>query len=296
MPYLDLDQENEMEERANNEKQNGGIKKLVIELQFKDNASKADEASPEKKASGRGQPLAETLFNAVKICIFIIFLTSLIFVIIKIPLQEGTVILPFEVSKNDNLSGISIADQLTAELIQIQKIHGEVYNDLTLETNGTSFTSSFATERALGSREMVIPKADTIEFGMGNIGNIDTGTGSLSIGSLIIAFKNIVPGVKSIDTIRGSLQRHESSIVLVALLEGNKVQSWMIKRPYDNDQDQIHEMIRDLAFMIALDQQQSNVSAKTWEGLKYYTEALDAYHQYQLSGDPSYLDLAEKNH
>jgi|GEM_PF-5917876 len=31
-------------------------------------------------------------------------------------------------------------------------------------------------------------------------------------------------------------------------------------------------MIKNMAYMIARDLPQSNVSAKTWEGLKYYTE------------------------
>jgi len=201
------------------------------------------------------------------------------------------VVLPFEVSGNKNLSGIAIADQLTAELTQIQRIHGIKYEGITLRTNRSSFTPTFSTENALGNREMVVPKAETVEFGMGEIGSIDTGSGSLSIGRLIIAFQNLIPGPRSITTIRGSLQRYESSIVLVALLEGDKVQSWIITRPSGND-DQPSEMIRSLAFMIALEQQQSELSAKTWEGLKYYTEALDSYHRYQLTGDPSFLYLA----
>jgi hypothetical protein len=303
MPYLDLDEENEIEEQAIIEKENGEIKKLVIEIQLKDNADKADNnylnnsipTSTEMRVFDRSQSLASILFNTIKICIFIIFLISLFFILIKISVQEGTVILPFEVSENEDLSGIAIADQLTAELIQIQKIHGEKYDDLILKANSSYLSSSFSTEQALGSREMVVPKAETVEFGMGDIGNIDTGTGSLSIGNLMIAFENILPGRKSIATIRGSLQRAGSTIVLVALMEDSQVQSWMIRRPYDNDIGQPHEMIRDLAFMIALDQQQSDVSAKTWEGLKHYTEALDAYHQYQFSGDPSFLDLAANN-
>ena len=139
---------------------------------------------------------------------------------------------------------------------------------------------------------MVVPKAETIEFGMGEIGSIDTGSGSLSIGRLIIAFQNLLPGPKSITTIRGSLQRYESSSVLIGLLEGDKVQSWIITQPSGNNEDQPYEMIRSLAFMIALDLQQTDVSAKTWQGLKCYTAALDAYHQYQMTGNSSFLYLA----
>ena len=109
----------------------------------------------------------------------------------------------------------------------------------------------------------------------------------------MIAFKNICPGSKPVATIRGSLERYGSTIVLVALLEGKNVQSWTLRRPIDNNNgEQLHEMIRDLAFMIAYDLQQSDISAKTWEGFEYYTEALDAYHQYNLSGNPDFLSLA----
>ncbi|MGB7570233.1 MAG: hypothetical protein WBL87_00590, partial [Methanothrix sp.] len=294
MQYLDLDEIDGIEEQAVG-KQNGSLNKLVIEIQQK--PDKADitnkalknsmPASTESRALDCSQSWATTLFNIAKICVFIIFLISIALVLIKISAQEGTVVLPFEVSGNKNLSGIAIADQLTAELTQIQRIHSIEYESITLRTNSSYSSFGFSSENALGNREMVVPKAETVEFGMGEIGSIDTGSGSLSIGRLIIAFQNLLPGTKSITTIRGSLQRYESSSVLVGLLEGEKVQSWIVTRPSGNNEDLPYEMIRSLAFMIALDLQQTNVSAKTWQGLKCYTAALDAYHQYQLTGDPS---------
>ena len=297
MLYLDLDEMDEI----NNGKQNDSSNKLIIEIQ--QHADKADSsdrpslknptpAPAESKAIDCSQSWATTLFNIAKICVFAIFLISILLILIKISSQEGTVILPFEVSGNENISGIAIADQLTAELTQIQKIHSIKNEAITIRTKRTSFTINFSPENAFANREMVVPKAETVEFGMGEIGSIDTGSGSLSIGRLIIAFQNLLPGPKSITTIRGSLQRYESSTVLVGLLEGDKVQSWIVTRPSGNNEDQPYEMIRSLAFMIALDLQQTDVSAKTWQGLKCYTMALDAYHQYQRTGDPSFLYLA----
>jgi tetratricopeptide (TPR) repeat protein len=92
---------------------------------------------------------------------------------------------------------------------------------------------------------------------------------------------------------RGSLQRYGSTLVLVALLEGSEVQSWKLRQPIDgNNEEQLHEMISNLSFMIAHDLPQSTVSAKTRDGLKYYTEALDAYNQYELSGNLDDLSRA----
>jgi len=300
MPYLDLDEEEKIEEKSIGV-QNGAVNKLIVEIQQHTNKADSSDDSPLKnstptslrsRALDISQSLATTLFNTAKICVFALFLISIVLILIKISAQEGTVILPFEVSGDKNLSGIAIADQLAAELTQIQKIHSIKNESITLRTNSSFSTYGFSPESSLGKREMVVPKAETVEFGMGEIGSIDAGSGSLSIGRLIIAFQNLLPGPKSITTIRGSLQRYESSIVLIGLLEGDKVQSWIIRQPSGNNEDQPEEMIRSLAFMIALDLQQTDVSAKTWQGLKWYTAALDAYHQYQMTGNSSFLYLA----
>jgi tetratricopeptide (TPR) repeat protein len=236
---------------------------------------------------------ATKLFAFLKICIFLLLLLGIIFILSKIYTEQGIVILPFEISKNENLSGIAIADQLTAELIRIQQIHNISFEEVVLTTGTGQFSSKFSAEQSLGNLEMLVPKAEVVEFSMADIGTIDTGPGSLSLGNIIIAFKNIYPGSKPVTTIRGSVQRYGSTIVLVAVLEGSKVQSWVVKQPVDNsNEEQLHEMIRNLAYMIAHDRSQSTISAKTWQGLKYYTEALDAYYQYKLSGNTDNLYLS----
>jgi len=238
---------------------------------------------------------AAALYTFLKIVIFLLLLLGMVFILSRIYTEQGVVILPFEVSKNENLSGVAIADQLTAELKRIQRIHGITYEGLILKANGSYFVPSVPTEQSLGDGEIIVPKAEIIEFSLANIGNADIGSNSLSLGNIIIAFKNICPFSKPVTIIRGSLQRYGSNIVLVAVLEGSNVQSWMVRQPIDNNkEEQLNEMIRNLTFMIAPDLPQSSVSAKTWEGLKYYTEALDAYHQYNISGNPNDLTLAGK--
>lgn len=244
----------------------------------------------------RGQLLdtiSNSLFNIIKIVVLLLILFAIALIFIEIYTPQGIVIMPFEISKNENLSGIAISDQLTAELLRIQKIH-HVKNEPLVQKTGSGFTTAtISAEQSLGSSEMVVPKSEIIEFSIVDTGTIDIGPNSLSMGKLIIAFKNICPGSKPVTTIRGSLQRYGTSIFLVAILEGSNVQSWMVRQPIEfNNGEQLHDMIRNLSFMIARDLPKSNVSAKTWEGLKYYTEALDAYHQYKLSRNPEDLSLA----
>jgi hypothetical protein len=193
------------------------------------------------------ETIATQIKTILKICIFTLLLLALIFIFIKMYTQQGIVIMPFEISKNENLSGIAIADQLTAELMQIQKIHRIETKKIILVTNSSYSVSQFSSEGTLGNREIVVPKAEIVEFSMANTGTINVGSNSLSPGNIIIAFKNICPGSKPVTTIRGSLQRYGSTIVLVAVLEGGNVQSWMERQTIDNNnEEQLHEMIKNL--------------------------------------------------
>jgi tetratricopeptide (TPR) repeat protein len=234
-------------------------------------------------------------FSFLKIFIFMLLFLAMIFGLAKIITQHGgVVILPFEIGTTENLNSIAIADQLTAELMRIQQIHNFKNNDVILRRNNQYYKRQISAEQSLGNQKLIVPKAELVEFNMANLGTINLGPGSLDPGKLIIAFKGICPFGEPVTTIRGSLQRYGSAIVLVVMKEGNdNIQSWTIKQPIDkNNEEQIHEMIRNASFMIIHDLPQSNVSAKTWEGLKYYTEALEAYHQYDLSGNLDDLSLA----
>jgi len=238
--------------------------------------------------------VATCLFNFIKIVALIFLILAICFILHKIYIQQGVVILPFEISKNENISGIAIADQLTAELMRIKLIHNiENNKGINLGAEGNRFVTSFSSEQSLGNQEMVVPKTEFVEFAMKDIGTINVGSNSLSLGSIITAFKNICPHSNPNVIIRGSLQRYGSNIAIVAILEGDDVQSWTVRQPINkSNEEQLHEMIMNLSFMIAHDLPGSNVSAKTWMGLKYNTEALDAYHQFAISRDPNVLSQA----
>ena len=236
--------------------------------------------------------IAGDLFAILKILIITLLFLVIIFIFKKIYTQKGTVVLPFEVS-NICLSGVAIADQLISELIRIQQIHAVKYENLVLLLQNSYFKSKFSTEQSLGSRQLVVPKSEIAEFNMVDIGNVDVGVGSLSLGNLMIAFKSICPCSEPVTTIRGSVQKYGSTITFVAVLESRIIQSWTLSKDIESgEEEQIQKMISDIAFMIAHDVQRSDLSAKTWEGLKYYTEALGAYHQYNMSGNQDFLSLA----
>lgn len=232
------------------------------------------------------------LLAFLKTILIILIILSIIFIFIKIYTQQGIVIQPFDVGKNEVISGVTIADQLTAELLRIKKIHNFRYMVETLPGNWSSFTAEIDSDM-IDNSSVLVPKSEIIEFSLAETGTVDIGFGPFDPGKLIIAFKNVCPGSKPDTTIRGSLQRYESSLFLVAVMEGSDVKSWIVKQPIDNgSEEQLHEMIRNLAFMIVHEISQPKVSAKTWEGLKYYTEALDAYHQYEITNNSKELAYA----
>lgn len=235
--------------------------------------------------------LAANITYLLKIIILVILFLTILFIFLKIYSQQGIVILPFEMGTNKNLSGVAIADQITAELVRIHTIHNTNYEKEIILKNQTEWQAELSTGLFLGKGGMIVPKEDLIKFSMANTGTISTGYGSLDPGKIIVAFKDICPYSKPDTIIRGSLQRYGPNIVLIALLEGNIVKSWIVRGPVDSE-DLIQEMIRDLAFMIVFDLPDSKISSKTWEAFKYYTEALDAYSQYQRTKNPVELSVA----
>ena len=97
------------------------------------------------RAQDRGQLLdkiSNRLFTILKIVGFSLLLLAIILIFKEIYTPQGVVIMPFEISKNENLSGIAIADQLTAELLRIQQIHNVKNDEIVLRTSSSYYTTS----------------------------------------------------------------------------------------------------------------------------------------------------------
>ena len=123
--------------------------------------------------------------------------------------------------------------------------------------------------------------------------NVSGGPVTISAGQMLLLLKKF--SNHPVNTITGSIQKYESTINLVAWTGGHKVEAWDVRKdilsknltrdgsdiPYLNKNIEILDMVRELAFRIAKDISIPEIAAKTWMGLKLYTEALDEFNQYK---------------
>jgi len=206
---------------------------------------------------------------------------------------DGIVVMPFETPIGEseyNYNGKAISDLLTGELQRILMIHNLTFEELSLEL-----------ERLIIPK--IIPKSETLEYSIAHVGTVGAGSISLSLGRLIIVLKRMCPGCKPVPIITGSIQRYGSLIIITACLEDHEVRTWDVRRVVRGEKHVLEEhvpnLVRDLSFKIVYDMAkgdaESGVSAETWEGLKYFTEALVSYHHYIRARDIKHLDLAKNN-
>ncbi len=121
-------------------------------------------------------------------------------------------------------------------------------------------------------------------------GTFGVGGASISISGLLTLFRQLRASRDAEIVISGSLQKFKSSTNLTARLEraGKPLTICEVKVDTENAEgieygEKIRRLVRDLAFNICLETWLSSV--RSWEWLKYYTEALDAYQRYELNGN-----------
>ncbi len=232
--------------------------------------------------------------------------------------DERIRILPFEVAKGeDKYSGEAISHLLTAELLRISRIRRNVYDDVfgsiefkhltpysvipTKSQTPKNMTQLLASEN-LAQFRVVPTKAPTPENLTSSIADVGVvavpGVASVHLGTLLTALKVLWPWGDTGQIITGSMQKYGSMIILVVCLEHHNVRAWDVRRKIrGRDQvadEHIPSLVRDLSFKIAHDLS-SEYSSKTWQGLKYFTEARDAYHEYTQTTSTEALDRARKN-
>lgn len=216
----------------------------------------------------------DILFLVLKISVVItIFFLAAILILNIFKKQEGIVVLPFETPKNggmSNYNGKAISDLITSELSRIRKINY-------LEFEAISFESDTLSD-PMGSRNVgwsdkplptlinsgektgapkLIPLRSTLESNVADIGSVTIGSATLSLGSIIMAFKRICPGGSCISIMTGSLQIYGNVILIIASLEKSEVYTWEVRRNIEKKKspaDQlIPSMIRDLSYKIYYD-------------------------------------------
>lgn len=272
--------------------------------------------------------IRDALLTTLQI-VAILLLLSLIIMIFRwlARKREGTVILPFTIiagddkDHKDKYNGKSISDSLTVELLRIFQIHEkekeEIENENEIKTNNPWIAQSPAIappkdgmdgEKKLKplqavSRTKVNPVADGRKLKINaeslnpNFADVTINVGgvTVSITQLLITLKKLLTDRDPESVISGSLQRFEALARLVVHLErrGERTLIWEVSREI-NSNDEILNIVKDLAFKMWKDITRDS-SAKTWKGLKHFTEALDGYHEYRLTGRDKDLERAMNN-
>jgi tetratricopeptide (TPR) repeat protein len=214
----------------------------------------------------------------------------LVFVIARgVYKKTGIVIMPFEVSLGEGgtIRGRAISDLLAGELRRISEVHRLKFEEITIKSESLSLPA-------------LTPKGESLEHSMPQVATVGDGQASLvgiSISHIIIAFRRHCPGTTPVPVLSGSLQKYGRMIALTASLEDRGVRAWDVERKVrEKDQvseEQIPSMVRDLAYRIVHDLSRDGpqgIEAKTWQGLKHFTDALAFYHSYTLTGDLRELD------
>ncbi|MEA2046717.1 MAG: tetratricopeptide repeat protein, partial [Euryarchaeota archaeon] len=143
------------------------------------------------------------------------------------------------------------------------------------------------------------PTPENMASSITNVGVAVPGVASVSLRELLVVLKVLWPWDDTRQVITGSLQKYGSMISLVVFcLEHHDVRALDVRcriRTYDQVADEhIPSLVRDLSFKIAHDLLLEDPST-TWQGLKYFTEARDAYHEYTQTTSTEALDRARKN-
>jgi tetratricopeptide (TPR) repeat protein len=237
--------------------------------------------------------ISDIAFNLLKIGSFLLLLFLMILLARRVFKKEkGLVIVPFETSGNEQgkYNGKLVSDLLTGELQRILKVHGHKFEEISITAENLSIPD-------------IVPKGETLDYSIADMGTVGNGSATLSIGSLIVAFKRLCPGSEPVPILTGSLGCFGSLIELAASLEGRKIQAWEVRHGPKAGEPAFEEcipgLIRDLSFKIAFDlalaDPRIGVSAKTWRGFMHFTEALEAYYNYMQTGNAKDLRRSKRS-
>jgi tetratricopeptide (TPR) repeat protein len=237
--------------------------------------------------------LLNHIFSLLQLIGIILVLGVLALVLHSLSSQKECIIIrPFE---NDTKGqypeniGKAIADSLIEELERIRQIH-----TLLKDVDTQDIKLAPRLERYVNFAPPRI-QDNPLEQLQG-IGTVEVSGTRFTLDPILLYLRHVWPfgGVNTIIT--GSLQTYNSDNRLVAKLSSsNKVSALEVTEVTHPNQPNVSipEMIRELAFKIAWSLQTPNsISAKTWEGFKWLTEATAKYYQYKQNEQLEYLDSA----
>ncbi len=200
---------------------------------------------------------------------------------------------PFDnLTENKNYSGAALAESLTAEMLHIYQTLDRGFEETEADKDTHDKEKNEPKKR---SPVRFVNPGESLEGKLVNIGVVGSGDTKLDIGALLVLLKRLWPTGDPGSRITGSLQKIGASLRLVVRwARGSEAFAWKIDREIQNDAD-VFELVRDMAFQMVHDQADESVPGKTWQGFKYYTDALDAYDEYTKTEQDEARERAEKN-
>jgi tetratricopeptide (TPR) repeat protein len=223
------------------------------------------------------QQLRDYLLVTLEVAVLVAALVLLAVVLVWLVHSDPAVISPFA---NATATGslIAVSDLLVGHLDRISAVQRTPIADIP----GERLRSS-----------PVEPKPETIDSSLANVGSINLGQASISVGQLLIALKRMLPLRNRGTTISGSVQQYGGRIQLVATVRrGRLMDTCMAGGAAGDDDTAILALVPELAYRIHFALAGRRMAARTWELLRCFTEARAAYQRYLNGGRGEDRDLA----
>jgi tetratricopeptide (TPR) repeat protein len=235
------------------------------------------------------EKLFNQIYNILRI-IGLIFLCGIISLILRwlSSQRNGTIVIPFvdlttsdqeieKVTSNNQKIGKAISNSLVSELNRIRHIQ------TLMKPEG---------EEHLKLQVINIPPLapiqENLENNLSNIGTLEVGKARIPVGAILLGLRILWPfgGVNKV--ISGDIQKIGDKVRLVVRLEyQNEIMTWDVI----SDSMLTIEMIREIAYKVSI-YLAPNITAKTWEGFKFFTEAIASYDKYRQTQNLQYLQQA----
>jgi len=235
------------------------------------------------------------LLSILRIFIIISVIILVIFIYVDMLKKDNSyVVLPFEtIGIKDNQEGKPFATLLSFDLQNIKNIYKTGPDRTQKGSNGRKLLHRPLANYSVPNN---LSKNVQLDYSLSQIGTIGAEGISLSIGNVLLFIKGALG--RGPNTITCSIQRYNSTIILVAILDQqSKIMTFedaFENRFIISNEEQIPSLINDLAYKISLALcKQSNVADKwpqNWQTFKYVTQARDAYNSYMLTKDAKDLD------
>jgi tetratricopeptide (TPR) repeat protein len=190
---------------------------------------------------------------------------------------EAAVITPFT-----NATGVgsltAVGDLLVGHLDRISRVQRTPIADIPGERLRSSPVS---------------PRPETIDSSLANIGSINFGQASISVGQLLIALKRMMPIRNRGTAISGSVQQYGKTFHLVATVQrGRAMDTVMAATEAADDPTPVPTIVPELAYRIHFAIAGPRMKAGSWQLLRSFTEARAAFVRYIDGGRVEDRDAA----